>query len=207
MDFKDKVLSELVAQIRVLEAEIERRIVEQRAQFHYRIEHNRVRFETEFLAKQRALRKTLWQQIRQSPLSFFLVSPVIYSLIVPLALLDLTVALYQAVCFPVYGVQRVPRSDFVVIDRHHLAYLNPLQKLNCVYCGYANGVIGLVREVAARTEEYWCPIKHASPVAKPHSRYVRFVDYGDGEGYIQRQDELRRHATGPDDAPSDEEGK
>ena len=28
------------------------------------------------------------------------------------------------------------------------------KKLNCVYCGYANGVIGHAREIAARTEQY-----------------------------------------------------
>jgi hypothetical protein len=201
MDFKDKVLADLVARIRDLEAEIEGRVAQQRSRFHYSVERNRIRFEHEFVAGHRAFRRGLWRQIRQSPLSFILVSPIIYSLVVPLALLDLSLALYQAVCFRVYGVQRVPRSDFIVGDRHHLAYLNPLEKLNCAYCSYANGVVALTREVAARTEEYWCPIKHSRPVAMPHARYVHFVDYGDAEGYRQRQDGLRQHSRGPNDPP------
>lgn len=201
MDFKDKVLAELVARIRAIEAEIEHHIAQKRAQFHYSVERNRVRFERDFLDRQRTLRRGLWQQIRQSPLSFILASPVIYSLIVPVALLDLMLVLYQAICFPIYGMRRVPRSDFVVVDRQHLAYLNLLEKLNCIYCSYANGVIALAREIAARTEEYWCPIKHSRPVATPHSRYVHFVDYGDAEGYRQRQDELRSHADSPDAPP------
>jgi len=33
------------------------------------------------------------------------------------------------------------------MDRHHLAYLNVIEKLNCEYCGYANGVFAYVREI------------------------------------------------------------
>jgi len=78
-------------------------------------------------------------------------APAIYLLVLPLALLDLGVCLYQFVCFPVWGMARVRRSDYVVIDRHQLAYLNGVQKLNCAYCEYANGLIAFVREVAGRT--------------------------------------------------------
>jgi hypothetical protein len=93
----------------------------------------------------------------------------------------------------------------VVIDRQHLAYLNPLEKLNCVYCGYANGVIALAREIGSRTEEYWCPIKHSRPVAAPHSRYTHFVDYGDAAGYRKHQGDLRDHASGPVEPPRRDE--
>ena len=198
--FADKAVAELVAKIRHLESEIEARIAERRQQFHYTVERNRVRFEQGIKAQHKALKLGLIQQIRQSPLPVILVSPVIYALIVPLALLDLFVTVYQAVCFPIYGIARVPRSDFVVIDRHHLAYLNPLEKLNCIYCGYGNGVLGFAREIAARTEQYWCPIKHSRPVASPHSRYAHFVDYGDAKGYRQRQNDLRDHIKPTDQA-------
>lgn len=198
MDFADKTLADLANKIRALESEIESRIAEKRALFHYAVERNRIRFDRNVLSVQRAFRRSPWRQIRQAPLSVLLVAPIIYSLIVPLLLLDLFVALYQATCFPAYGIRKVPRSDFIVIDSHHLAYLNPLEKLNCLYCGYGNGVIALAREVAARTEEYWCPIKHARPIPAPHSRYVHFVDYGDAEGYRLRQGQLREHAKNPD---------
>ncbi len=77
------------------------------------------------------------------------------------------------------------------IDRHKLAYLSPLQKLNCVYCGYANGVLGFAREVAARTEQYWCPIQHETPPEAPHDRYPRFVAYGDSHDLAARWRALR----------------
>lgn len=201
--FSDKVLAELVAKIRRLEREIEARITESRSQFHYTVERNKVRFEKDVKARHKAFKLGLIQQIRQSPLPIILVSPVIYSLIIPLVLLDLFVVIYQAICFRVYGIVRVPRSDYVVIDRHHLAYLNPLEKLNCLYCGYGNGVLAFAREIAARTEQYWCPIKHSRPVASPHSHYTYFVDYGDAEGYRKRQDDLRQ----PPDADDKDETK
>jgi len=55
----------------------------------------------------------------------------------------------------------------------------------CVYCGYANGLIAYVREIAARTEQYWCPIKHARPIPAPHARYRVFFEYGDARAYRQ----------------------
>ncbi len=202
MDFADKVLADLTTRIRDLERQIESHVAERRAWFGYVVERNRVRFGFHIREKHRGFRLGLWTQISQSPLRFILVAPLIYSLIVPLALLDLFLVVYQAICFRVYGISRVPRDDFIVIDRHYLTYLNPLEKLNCIYCGYANGLIAYAREIGARTEEYWCPIKHSRPIAKPHSRYVNFADYGDAEGYRQRQEDLRRHACEPDEPPS-----
>jgi hypothetical protein len=101
----------------------------------------------------------------------------------PIVFLDLSVLLYQAICFPVYGIPKVRRRDYLVFDRHHLAYLNALEKLNCAYCSYANNAIAFVREVAARTEVYWCPIKHARRVLGPHPHYQGFADFGDAEAF------------------------
>lgn len=78
-----------------------------------------------------------------------------------------------------------------MIDRHHLAYLNSIEKLNCVYCGYANGLLAYAREIVARTEQYWCPIKHAHKLLGTHDRYARFVDYGDAEDFHVDQQRLR----------------
>ena len=99
-------------------------------------------------------------------------------------------------CFPIYGIARVRRSVYIVIDRQHLAYLNAIEKFNCMYCGYANGVLAYVREIAGRTEQYWCPIRHAVRVRAPHAHYRAFVDYGDAKGYRQRLRVLRDELQG-----------
>jgi hypothetical protein len=104
-------------------------------------------------------------------------------LIIPFVLLDLFVTVYQFICFPVYGIPKVRRSNFLVFDRHHLAYLNILEKLNCAYYSYGNGLIAYVREIASRTEQYWRPIKHARRLVGAHARYADFADYGDSDGF------------------------
>lgn len=172
-------LEQLSKRIRDLEDALEADLEEKRRRFRYRLDRSRVVFEEDVLARHRAARERLSSFLSRTRILVVLTAPFIYVLIVPLVLLDLFVSLYQAVCFPVYGIPKVPRRDHVVIDRQNLAYLNALQKLNCVYCGYANGLIGWVREVASRTEAFWCPIKHARRVAEPHLRYPGFADFGD----------------------------
>lgn len=34
-----------------------------------------------------------------------------------------------------------------------------MEKVNCVYCSYFNGLMSYLREIAGRTEQYWCPIR------------------------------------------------
>jgi len=100
--------------------------------------------------------------------------------------------LYLLICFSAWRIERLDRSEFVIIDRHRLAYLNGIEKLNCAYCGYANGVIAYAREAASRSEQYWCPIKHAIRVRTPHQRYRGFLEYGDAQGFREQLDELRK---------------
>ena len=69
---------------------------------------------------------------------------------------------------------------------------NIIEKANCTYCSYASGLIAYVREIAARTEQYWCPIKHADMIPEPHQRYHGFVEYGDASGYRESLPSLRR---------------
>jgi putative component of membrane protein insertase Oxa1/YidC/SpoIIIJ protein YidD len=73
-----------------------------------------------------------------------------------------------------------------------LAYLNVIEKVNCAYCSYGNGLMAYAREIVARTEMYWCPIKHARKVLQAHPYYAGFVDYGDAQSY---QNELERLRT------------
>jgi len=131
----------------------------------------------------RKSRVRLLRYFLSGDLGTMLTAPLIYSMIVPFALLDLWVEIYQAVCFRAWGIAPVRRRDHFAIDRHKLAYLNGLEKVNCLFCSYANGVIGYVREIAARTEQYWCPIRHARRLRHAHGRYPHFAPYGDGRRY------------------------
>jgi hypothetical protein len=181
----------LMEKLREIQAEIEVELAKRREALRFHFENRRIVFEGEVLRVQREIKTRLSRYIRDANPLIVLTAPVIYALIVPVALLDLFVMLYQAICFPVYRIPKVRRRDYLVFDRHHLAYLNILEKINCAYCSYANGVIAFAREVASRTEVYWCPIKHARRVLGPHPHYQGFADFGDAEGYREKLTQMR----------------
>ena len=137
-------------------------------------------------------RPSFWRYLKQTRPIYLLGIPVIYSMAAPLLLLDLSATLYQHVCFRIYGIPRLRRLDYLVLDRHRLPYLNTLEKLHCLYCSYANQVIAYAREIIARSEQFFCPIKHARPIRDPHERAARFFEYGDGEAYFQRLLAIRK---------------
>jgi hypothetical protein len=182
----------LIERLREAEEDLTREADAQQKQWQYRVRRGRVWFDEEVRRAQRAFKQSIPAFIWESRVASLLTTPVIYSLLLPFVALDLWVTLYQSLCFPIYGIARVPRRRYFVIDRHKLAYLNGIEKVNCVYCGYANGVVAYVREVAARTEEYWCPIKHARAIPTPHTRYHLFFDYGDARAYRHELPRLRR---------------
>ena len=185
-------ITALLETIKRLERQLETELDKQQAALSYHLQNHRVRFADAMCELHRQYKMGLIEFFRTADISHILVSPIIYSLIVPLIALDIAVSIYQHVCFRSYGIPRVRRSDYIILDHHHLAYLNAIEKLNCSYCSYANGLIAYVREVTARTEQYWCPIKHARKIRTMHSRYHKFVEYGDGEYYQQRLAELRK---------------
>ena len=185
-------LQGLLEEIQALEKKVSEEVAREAEEFGYSLKQGRARFEKEVREKHRALRTSLRDYILGASLRILVTGPVIYSLIVPLVFLDLVATIYQWTCFPAYRVPRVRRRDFIVYDRQHLAYLNAIEKFHCMYCGYANGMLAYVAEIAGRTEQYWCPIKHARRLRSAHSRYYRFFSYGDGERYATELESLRR---------------
>jgi hypothetical protein len=193
-------LDELMEKLRSVEAEIEAELAKRREELRFHLENRRIVFEKEVLRMHREIRTRLSRYIIDANPLTILTAPVIYSLIVPIVLLDVAVMIYPAICFPVYGIAKVRRRDYLVFDRHHLAYLNAIEKFNCGCGSYANGMIAFVREVAARTEVYWCPIKHARRVLGPHPHYQGFADFGDAEAFRARlaamKDGVKLEGTG-----------
>ncbi len=181
----------IVGKIRALEHELEIEFAKRRAGFRYGLERGKILFEQEVIRRHRALRVGLGRYLLRARPLVVLTAPIIYSLIVPFVVLDLWVSLYQALCFRAYGIPQVKRGRYIILDRAGLPYLNALEKLNCAYCSYVNGVIAYVREVGSRTEQYWCPIKHAKRVLGAHPRYAAFEEYGDGERYRVELERLR----------------
>lgn len=190
-------INDLISRIRELEEEVELEIASRRVQFHFTLDDRRVRFEREVLAQHRRLKISVLRYLAQARLRNLISAPFIYAVLLPLLLVDLAVTGYQWLCFPLYRIPRVRRRDYFIFDRNSLAYLNIIEKVNCTYCAYASGLTRYVMEIAGRTEQYWCPIKHARRVLEAHSRYERFVDFGDAEAYRAELDTLRRDFPQP----------
>ncbi len=174
-----KDLNQLLVEMREIHEQVEEFFDSARERFRYTLEDGRVRFSHEMQELHRRYRVSSLRYLMDADLSSVMTAPVIYSMVVPLAITDLSFTLFQHIRFRAYGVPRVLRNDYLVIDRHRLLYLNSIEKVNCVYCGYGNGVIAYAREIIARAEQYWCPIRHARRVRGAHERYPRFFDYGD----------------------------
>jgi hypothetical protein len=194
----------IVGKIRALERELETEFARQRAGLGFGPERGQVAFEAEIVRRHREMKTSLWSYLINARPLVILTSPVIYALALPFVLVDLSVSGFQAICFRVYDIPQVNRGRYLIFDRSGLAYLNALEKLNCAYCSYVNGVIAYAREIASRTEQYWCPIKYARRVYGAHPRYSGFEEYGDGERYHRRRETRRadlRAERDEDNAP------
>lgn len=181
----------ILEQINALEEELRTTLHEQETRLLYKIKDRRIEFEDSIRQKHSKLKMGVLRWFFDVRPQQLLTAPVIYGLIIPLVFLDICVTFYQATCFPIYRIAKARRSDFIVFDHQHLAYLNIFEKFHCIYCSYANGLLAYAREIAARTEQFFCPIKHARRILGAHAHYTEFLDYGEAEDFHARLMQLR----------------
>jgi hypothetical protein len=186
----DKI-RELLRQIGALEDELRSALHEQETRMFFQIEGKRVEFEHTIKAAHYRLKRGIFRWIITDRPQNFITGPIIYGMAIPLVLLDLCVTFFQATCFPIYRIAKVRRGDYIVLDRQKLEYLNWFEKFHCEYCAYANGLVAYAREILSRTEQYFCPIKHARKVLGSHARYARFLDYGEATDYHVKLEKFR----------------
>lgn len=181
----------LLDQISALDAELRQALQAQEADALLHLKGKKVEFESAVRQAHQQLKKGLFHWLVTYRPQNLLTGPVIYSMALPLALLDLCVSVYQATCFPVYGITKVRRKDYLVFDRQQLGYLNIIEKFHCTYCAYANGLLAYTTEIVGRTEAYFCPIKHAKKVLGAHAHYARFLGYGQAQNYEEELEKFR----------------
>jgi hypothetical protein len=185
-------INEIVNRIKVLESELEAELDAASENIRYRLVNKKIQFERDVLEQHRRHKVNLFRYALFPKLKHVLTAPFIYALLPLLLLLDLFASLFHAVCFPLLGIPKVRRSDYMIFDREHLAYLNLLEMVNCAYCSYGTGLLSYLTEVVARTEQYWCPIKHARRVLNAHSHYHNFTEYADAESFRRDLDKIRQ---------------
>jgi hypothetical protein len=181
----------LLEQMSLLEEDLRLALHEQEASALYRIKGKRVEFEESIRQAHRRLKSGFFHWLVTYRPQNLITGPIIYGMIVPMAILDFFISFYQAACFPIYRIAKVTRADYFVYDRRHLEYLNFIEKFHCTYCAYGNGLVAYATEILARTEEYFCPIKHARKILGTHAHYARFLEYGDAADYEARLEKFR----------------
>ena len=184
-------INEILLQMAALEAELRTAVQAQESRMFFQIKGKRVEFEQSVSQAHRKLKTGVLRWLVRDRPQNLITGPLIYGMAVPLLMLDLCVSIYQWVCFPIYGITRVRRRDYLVFDRRHLGYLNAIEKFHCTYCEYGNGLMAYMTEILARTEQYFCPIKHAHKILGTHGRYNRFLDYGEADAYEAKLEEFR----------------
>ena len=188
---RDRV-SEILDQITKLEDELRIALSEQPSSIFFKIKGKRIEFEQSIKETHKRLKTSFFRWLVTNRPQNLLTGPIIYSMIIPLVIADIFITFYQMSCFPIYGIKKVSRKDYIIFDRHHLNYLNFIEKFHCSYCAYGAGVIAYIGEIVARTEQYFCPIKHAHKILGTHNRYMKFIDYGDAENYGAKLEKYRQ---------------
>lgn len=184
-------IRQLMDQMSSIEEDLRVALQEQEASALFQIKGKRIEFEESIRQAHRKLKIGFFRWLVTYRPQNLLTGPIIYGMIVPLAILDFFISFYQAACFPIYGIAKVTRADYFVYDRRHLEYLNFIEKFHCTYCAYGNGLVAYATEILARTEEYFCPIKHARKILGTHAHYSRFLEYGDAADYEARLEQFR----------------
>ena len=195
---KNERMRQLLIQMAALEDELRSAVQEQESRMLFQIKGKRIEFEHSIKQAHRKLKTGFFHWLVAYRPQNLITGPVIYSMIMPLAIVDLCVSFYQATCFPIYRIDKVRRADYIVFDRQQLEYLNFIEKFHCTYCAYGTGLIAYIGEIVARTEQYFCPIKHARKILGTHSRYAGFLDYGDAADHEARLEEFRAALDGKD---------
>jgi len=155
-------------------------------EYGFYIEKKKVIFLDQFKRKNKTFKFPTWRYVIPTNIRHFLSMPFIYGMIIPAVLLDIALTIYQWTAFSLYRIPRVQRKDFFIYDRRYLDYLNLVQKINCLYCSYVNGLFAYAVEIGARTERYWCPIKSAHKPRFSHGWYKDFADYGSPEEWTMK---------------------
>jgi hypothetical protein len=183
-------IQQLLSQITALEDDLRMALNEQQSTMFFQIKGKRVEFEKSIKETHLKLKKSFFYWLADRPQNL-ITGPIIYSMIIPLVVTDIFITFYQLTCFPIYGIKKVRRGDYIIFDRQNLNYLNFIEKFHCTYCAYGTGMIAYISEIVARTEQYFCPIKHARKILGTHARYARFLDFGEAENYETKLEEYR----------------
>lgn len=174
----DSKIKKIIEKIDSLNLALKKEHIRLAKKYGFYFSQKKIIFLQKIKEKNKNLKIPAWKYAIPKNIRHILSLPFIYMMVFPAIILDICITVYHWVFFPLYGIPKVNRSEYIVYDRKFLDYLNIIQKVHCLYCSYVNGLFAYAVEIAARTERYWCPIKAASKPKVNHQWYKDFADYG-----------------------------
>jgi len=176
----NSTIVEMIDTIRILEENLKKEI-----------EREEEKLSSDLVTAQKQFKENVLLYIARAPILHLLTAPIIYAGIIPAFILEFFLFVYQTINFRVYKITPVERKDYFAFDRAGLEFLNTVEKINCFYCSYFSGLLAYTTEIVARTEQFWCPIRHARKLHFHHAHYFKFTPYGDGARYRKELPKLR----------------
>jgi hypothetical protein len=171
----NKILTEIEQKVKELKVEYSKLM----ENYKFSFLNWKIIFDKDKKASDKLKKRSFWYSITHTNLREFLSIPFIYAMFLSAILLDISLFIYQQTAMRLYWIPLVKREYYISFDRKELAYLNWVQKFNCLYCSYMNWLFSYAVEIGWRTEKYWCPIKHAKKIKWWHDRERCFADYWD----------------------------
>jgi len=182
MKHTDKI-AQILWEIQQKKQELWKEYENLRKKYDFSILREKIKFSDSAKKYQKSFKLPLFRYLRSPKIRHVLSMPFIYGMIIPAFILDVSLFIYQHTALRLYWIPLVIRSEYIVFDRKHLSYLNIIQKINCLYCSYVNGLFLYSVEIAGRTEKYWCPIKAARNKKWSHNWEEHFADFWDPEWF------------------------
>ncbi|MDD3487362.1 MAG: hypothetical protein PHF35_03235 [Candidatus Moranbacteria bacterium] len=174
-------IKDILTKIESLQAELRKEHERLADKYGFSIKLKRISFIEKIKKQNKKLRIPVLKYIVPTNIRHFVSIPFIYAMIIPVVVLDIFLSVYNFIALPLYRIPKVKRKEYIIYDRQFLGYLNVIQKVNCLYCSYVNGLFAYAVEIGARTERYWCPLKAAKAPKVTHGWYKDFADYGNPE--------------------------
>ena len=104
-------VAKLLEEIRAREEELAEAVKTHEVAFLYRLDGTKVKFEKGVRASHRRLKVGLIRWLWDSELRNVASAPIIYLMVIPFLLLDLSITIYQLSCFPLYRIAKVRRRN------------------------------------------------------------------------------------------------
>lgn len=180
---KNDRIDKIMESIEKLKNDLRQEYINLQEKYDFFMEKRKVIFSLDAKNRQRIQRINVWIYAFTPSFKHLISIPFIYFMFIPAIILDFGLFIYQFAALFCYGIPRVERKDYFIYDRRFLAYLNIIQKINCLYCSYVNWLFAFAVEIGSRTEQYWCPVKHAINSDSEHKYFKNFADYWDPDWF------------------------